>query len=281
MIARKTSLAGGIALALAAAPIWAQEEVQADTVVATVGEQEITIGHLIVAKGTLDPRFQQIPDDQLYPALIDQLVRQYALAQSLETVTKATELTIENQRAGLLAGEALGIVAQEAITDEALEAAYQERYAEAEPSREYNASHILVETQEEAEAIVEELDGGADFATLAQERSTGPSGPNGGALGWFGTGMMVPEFEAAVVSLEVGEVSAPVQTQFGWHVVLLNDSRLQEAPAFDSVQGELAQELERAAVEAHIEAVVAATEVTQAEIEVDPAILSNLDLVAD
>lgn len=280
MDARKTWLAGGIAFALITAPAFAQD-VDADTVVATVGEQDITVGHLIVAKGTLDARFQQIPDAQLFPALVEQLVRQYALAQSLETITPATELTIENQRAGLLAGEALGIVAQEAVTEEALQAAYEERYANAEPSREFNASHILVETEEEAQALVAELEGGADFATLAQEKSTGPSGPNGGELGWFSAGMMVPEFESAVMELEEGAISPPVQTQFGWHVIRLNETRLQDAPAFDSVQGELAQELERAAVEAHIEKVVAATEVTQTETEIDPAIISNLDLVAE
>jgi len=77
---------------------------------------------------------------------------------------------------------------------------------------------------------------GADFATLAKERSTGPSGPRGGELGWFGTGQMVPEFEQAVIGLEDGAVSEPVQTQFGWHVVKRNDSRNKSAPSLDEVQ---------------------------------------------
>lgn len=280
MNACKFWLAGGLVSVLAIGPAIGQE-VDANTIVATVGGEDITVGHLIVAKNVLEPRFQQIPDDQLFPALVEQLIRQYALAQSLDVITPATQLAIENQRAGLLAGEALGLVVQEALTDDALQAAYDERYANAEPSREYNASHILVESEEEAQEIVAELEAGADFAVLAQERSTGPSGPNGGALGWFGPGMMVPEFEAAVVEMEAGEISAPVQTQFGWHVVTLNETRLQEAPAFDSVQGELAQEIERAAVDAHIEAVMAATEIEQSEIEIDSSILSNLDLVAE
>ena len=75
---------------------------------------------------------------------------------------------------------------------------------------------------DEAKAIVEELKGGADFAATAREKSTGPSGPGGGSLGWFGAGAMVPEFETAVAAMEAGDISDPVQTQFGWHVIKLN-----------------------------------------------------------
>jgi peptidyl-prolyl cis-trans isomerase C len=279
MYACKTWLAGGLALALAvpaAAPALAQD---ADTVVATVGGTEITLGHMIVAKNTLPDQYRQLPDDVLFPGILDQLIQQVALAQSVETPTKATELQIDNQRTGLLAGEALGRVSQAAVTEEALQAAYEARFAEAEPTREYNAAHILVETEEAAQDIVAMLEDGADFAELARERSTGPSGPDGGALGWFAAGQMVPEFAEAVTALEPGSISEPVQTQFGWHVVQLNDTRLAEAPPLDEVRGELAEELQNAAVEAHIEEVTSAAEVERAEVEIDPALLSDMSLV--
>jgi peptidyl-prolyl cis-trans isomerase C len=275
---RLAALAGGFALGLAAAPLAAQD---ADTVVATVGDTEITIGHMIVARQTLPRQYQQLPDEVLFPGLLDQLIQQNALAQSLESPTKATQLTIENQRTGLLAGEALGMAGQDAATDEAIEAAYAARYADAEPSTEYNASHILVETEEEAQALIGQIDEGANFAELAREHSTGPSGPDGGSLGWFGTGMMVPEFEEAVMALESGEVSPPVQTQFGWHVVRLNETRMAEAPPLEEVRGEIAEELRQQAVEARIAEVVEQADITRAEVDVDPSILSDLSLVAE
>jgi len=288
MNARNSWLAGAMTLAVAAtaavtgAATGAQaQEWDADTVVATVGGTDITLGHMIVAKGTLPAQYRQLPDEVLFPGILDQLIQQTALAQSVETPTKATQLTIENQRSGLLAGEALGIVGEAAVTDEALQAAYDAAFGAAEPTQEYNASHILVETEEKALELIAELEGGADFATLAQEHSTGPSGPNGGALGWFGPGMMVPEFEAAVVALEPGAVSPPVQTQFGWHVVTLNETRLAEKPTLDDVRQELAAELQQAAVEAHIAEVVEAADITRSEVEIDPSAISDLSLVAE
>ncbi|MEO1155543.1 MAG: peptidylprolyl isomerase, partial [Pseudomonadota bacterium] len=171
----------------------------------------------------------------------------------------------------------------EALTDEALQAAYDETYGSVEPETEFNASHILVETEEEARALIEELDGGADFAALAQEHSTGPSGPNGGSLGWFGMGMMVPPFEAAVVELEPGSFSEdPVQTQFGWHVLILNETRLKDAPALEAVRDELAAQVQRQAVDARVAELTEAADVTRADITgIDPAVLREMSLVAE
>ncbi len=275
---RLVALAGSLAFGLISAPLAAQD---ADTVVATVGESEITVGHMIVARQTLPRQYQQLPDEVLFEGLLDQLIQQNALAQSVANPTPATRLTIENQRTGLLAGEAIGQVGEAAVTDEAIRAAYAERFAEAEPSTEFNASHILVQTEEEARALVEQLGEGADFAELAREHSTGPSGPDGGALGWFSSGMMVPEFEQAVTSLEPGEVSEPVQTQFGWHVVRLNETRLSDAPPLEQVRDEIVQQIREDAVQAHIDSVVEAADVSRAAVEVDPSILSDMSLVAE
>lgn len=281
-ITNKTWGAGLFALAMAASLPAVAEEVTADTVVATVGGAEITVGHMIAARQTLPAQYQQIDAATLWDGLLDQLVQQNAMAQSLgDDVTRATEFAIDNTISGLLAGEAIGKVVQAAITEETLQAAYEARFADAEPSREFRAAHILVPTEDEANAIKAELDGGADFAALAMEKSTGPSGPNGGDLGWFGPGMMVPEFENAVVALEPGQVSEPVQTQFGWHVVILNESRLGEAPTLEDVQAELAAELETEAVGKALEDVMASAEVVKSDTAFDPEVLNNLDLVAE
>ena len=141
------------------------------------------------------------------------------------------------------------------------------------------ARHILVETEDEAKALIVALDGGADFAELAKEKSTGPSGPNGGELGWFGLGMMVAPFEEAVLDMEAGQISAPVQTQFGWHVLTLNEKRNKPAPALEVVMGEIMQVLQSEALEAVISGLHENASVETMVEGFDPAAMKNLDLL--
>jgi peptidyl-prolyl cis-trans isomerase C len=242
------------ALALAG-PAVAQDAPALDTVVATVNGDEITLGHMVAARSSLPQQYQQLPDDVLFTALLDQLVQQTLLSQTQDELSGIAEMALDNERRLLGAAQAVESIVGEAVTDEALQTAYEARYAEAEPGTEYNASHILVETEEEAQALIEELQGGADFAALAQEHSTGPSGPSGGSLGWFGAGSMVEPFQNAVQEMEPGTVrDEPVQTQFGWHVIRLNETRAAEAPALDEVRSEIEEELRQAAVDARLAA---------------------------
>ena len=269
------------ALAVSAALTFPAHAQDADTVVATVNGTDITVGHMIVARATLPQRFQELPDEVLFTGILDQLIQQTLLAQSYDgELPKRAQLSLENENRSVTAGEAIESLFAGLLTDEALQAAYDARYADTTPSEEYNASHILVETEEEAKAIKEELDAGADFAALARERSTGPSGPNGGSLGWFGPGAMVPSFEAAVIALEVGEVSDPVQTQFGWHVVTLNETRTADLPALDDVRAELEQQLREEALEARVADLRAAGAVDESAAQnVDPALLRDIGLL--
>lgn len=281
----RTSAMGALALSLALAlPLQAQDDApDADTVVATVGDTEITIGHMIVLRSRLPQQYQQLPDDVLFQGILDQIVQQVVVGQAAGDLSREHALAIENERRALLASQLIEEVAEGAVTDDALQAAYDEAYGNLEPETEFNAAHILVETEEEARALIEELDGGADFATLAREHSTGPSGPNGGSLGWFGKGMMVPPFEEAVIALEPGAFSQdPVQTQFGWHVLILNETRVKDAPTLDAVREELAAEVQGAAVDARVQELTDAAEITRADVSaIDPAILRDLSLVAE
>lgn len=271
-----------LAAALAFAGPAIAQDTTADTVVATVNGTEITIGHLIVARDRLPDEYRQIPDEVLFKGLIDQLVQQEAMRGDQDTLSKRSELTLENEARALQVGEKIQAAVDEALTEEAIQAAYDARFADAEPEQEYSAAHILVETEEEAQEIISELEGGADFATLAQERSTGPSGPNGGDLGWFSAGMMVPPFEEAVMALEAETVSAPVQTDFGWHVIRLNEVREKAAPTIDQVRGELVQEIQNATVEEILAAATDGAEITRIEEgEIDPSILSTPGLLDD
>lgn len=269
------------AIMMLGSPIVAQETT-AKTVVATVNGTDITVGHMIAARDRLPDEYQQIPDAQLFSGLLDQLVQQEALMKGAGELSQRSALTLDNERRSLKVGEIIRAAVSEAVTEEAIQAAYAATYADAQPEQEYNAAHILVETEEEANALVEELNGGADFATLAQERSTGPSGPNGGDLGWFAEGMMVPEFETAVVTLAEGEISEPIQTQFGWHVIKLNEVRQKDAPDLESVRLELVQGIHMETVERVLAEATEEAEITRVtEEEIDPAVLSDTSLLGD
>lgn len=256
------------------------EEVTADTVVATVNDVQITLGHVIAARASLPPQYQELEDTQLFKGILDQIIQQELLKQSAGELSKAVEIQIENEQRIVIAGAALQNVAKAAVTDEALKAAYDAKYADFEPGREFNAAHILVETEDEAKALVVELEAGADFATLAKDKSTGPSGPNGGDLGWFGLGMMVAPFEQAVTSMEPGAISAPVQTQFGWHVIKLIDSRLQDVPELDTERDELASGIEEAAIRTNLAELEAAATIERSE-GIDPALMRNDALIGN
>ena len=262
-----------------ALPVAAQDEPGLETVVATVNGTDITLGHMIVARATLPEQYQQLPDEILFKGILDQLVQQTALAATLDgDLPPRVTLSLENETRSLTAAEVIEGVMSNPLDEDAVKAAYEEQYASQEQGDEYNASHILVETEEEALAIKEELDNGADFAEMAREKSTGPSGPSGGSLGWFGKGMMVPTFEAAVVEMEAGAVSDPVQTQFGWHVIRLNETRNPEAPSLESVREELELQVRQTRVQEHIETVTEAADVDRSASEgLDPSVLKNLE----
>ena len=279
-MSKRHSFLMGAAMAVALALPATAQDVTANTVVATVNGESLTLGHLVAARSALPPQYQQLPDDVLFEGLLEQLIQQVVLSQAMGELDRRTQAILENERRALIAGEMLQGVVEEAVTDEALQEAYDAQFANAEPTEEWNASHILVVSKEAAEGLIAELEGGADFAALAKEHSTGPSGPNGGELGWFSAGMMVPAFEAAVMALEVGAVSEPVATQFGWHVVKLNDKRLQGPPPLEEVRDQLAEIIQGTAMEEAIAALMAAAAIERPDLSaIDPATLKDETLI--
>ena len=279
----KYRISGAAALISAAffamSPLHA-EDVTAQTVVATINGTQITVGHLIAARQSLPPQYQSLTDEQHYDGILNQIVQQEILKQSAGEIGEALKYQIENEERVVIAGSMLETIAKEAVNDASLKAAYDAKFAEFEPGREYHAAHILVETEDEAKALIADLDAGADFADLAREKSTGPSGPNGGDLGWFGLGMMVPEFEQVVVGMEEGTVSAPVQTQFGWHVIKLMETRLSEVPPLTDVQDELAAEIQDKAIQDKIASLESDGSVERVD-GIDPSVLRMDDLLAN
>lgn len=228
-------------LATAAVPALSQE----DATVATVDGVAITEADVKLAESEFAQQFAQLPPEQKRAAALvtiieTRLMANKAIAAGIDQdATVKRQLAFLNQRALHAALIEKEIAPQ--VTDEAVRARYDTEMAAAKPVNEVKARHILVETKEEAEEIIKQLDAGADFVTLANEKTKDPSGKtNGGELGYFGPGQMVPEFEAAAFALDVGAYTkTPVQSQFGFHVIKLEDRRAQQPPAFEQVKDEV------------------------------------------
>jgi peptidyl-prolyl cis-trans isomerase C len=275
------ALMAGLALPVWTAPALAQDTPTADTVVATVNGTAITLGHMIVAREALPEQYKALPADVLFKGILDQLVQQTALEQSMEgKLTRRDMLHLDNEKRGYVSARALEAVVLGAVTDEALQAAYDARFKDAAPQTEYNAAHILVADEAKAKELLAQLEAGADFAELAKTNSTDTgSGAVGGDLGWFGLGMMVKPFEDAVVAAEIGKVAGPVQSDFGFHLILVKETRIAAQPTVDDIRDELAAEIEQKAIEAHVTEVTAAAKVEKPGEGIDPALLGDLGLL--
>ncbi len=223
-------------------------------VVARVGDREIHQSDLAAAAAGLPEQFRGLPPQVLYPMLLDQVIDREALVvaarkQGLENDPKVKE-QVRAADDRVLQNALLAREVGPTLTEAAVRARYDQEYAGKPGQEEVHAEHILVPTKEDAEKIIQELKGGADFADLAKKNSKDPGAANGGDLGWFKKGDMVPAFADAAFSLRPGEVDPkPVQTQFGWHVIKMLDKRQAPPPTLDQVQEQIRQQLIREGVQ--------------------------------
>ncbi|KAA0971613.1 peptidylprolyl isomerase [Aureimonas fodinaquatilis] len=220
--------------------------VSPDTVVATVAGAKITEGDITAASEDMASQFAQVPPAQRRAAIISALIDVKALSQLADKEKlqddPALARKIEFARERALHNAYFEKYGVEAMTEEALQARYEEERERYQPQEELSARHILVDTREVAEKIIERLEAGEKFEDLARELSKDTSSQNGGDLGFFGRGQMVPPFEEAVFALEPGEYTKePVETQFGWHVIESVEKRQTEFPAFEQVRDQVRQ----------------------------------------
>lgn len=235
-------------------------------------ETIFTVNGTTVDSAVVDVYFEQRlgqPGAQPTPEQRTALMGQLRDIYVLSTQPLATELArdpklaaqIELQKHGALAqAVAADFMANVSVSEEEILAEYAEQVKLAPPLQ-FKARHILVTTQSEAIDLIAQLNGGADFEELAKEKSTGPSGPTGGDLGWFSPDQMVAPFSTAVAALEDGaHTSEPVQTQFGWHVILREESRESQPPTIESARDAINQQVKQKKFQAHLESLRSATE---------------------
>lgn len=191
---------------------------------------------------------QLVEADAREKKLIDQPEVQAELAQAREKI--------------LLSAAIRNYLEQNPVTEDELKKVYSEQVTKIPAGTEYKARHILVESEDKAKALIEQLNKGADFAELAKKESTGPSGSKGGDLGWFEPQQMVPPFSAAVQKLEKGKITqSPVQTQFGWHVIQLEDTRSQQPPTLEQVRPQLERVLQQQHVSEYLDSLKQAAKI--------------------
>lgn len=257
----------------------AQNKPTAATVLATVNGTEITVGHVIALTARLPEQYQAIADVDLFKGVLDQLINQTAIGAGANADSLEMKIMIENETRALLAGDVLKKIGNAATGDAAIQAAFDAKYGDQPFKTEYKASHILVASEEEAKGLLESLAGGADFAELAKEKSTGPSGPGGGDLGWFSSERMVAEFSNAVKELSVEGVSAPIKTQFGWHVIKLFETREVPSATLEDVRGEIEEELRDAALKKSIAKYEADAEIVRNDVTIEPSVIRQTELL--
>jgi len=181
-----------------------------------------------------------------------ELMRQESMSKGLNTQPMVVAALNQQERTALAGAAIKDYMTSNPVSDEAVQELYDTQVGK--PGKEYNARHILLNTEEEAKEVIAQLDKGADFSELAKEKSTGPSGSSGGKLGWFGAGQMVAPFSEATAKLEKGQYTKePVQTQFGWHVIILDDTRDSSPPPFEDVKDRLKMLLANQQLQQHVE----------------------------
>jgi peptidyl-prolyl cis-trans isomerase C len=225
------------------AAAWAQDSGQDNPVVARANGVEIRASDLAFAEEEIGGNMPQMSPDQKRDYLITYLADVIVLSQaaSQQQLDQRDDvkrrLAFDHNR--VLMEALLEKTGQAALTDDAMHQVYDDAVKQMSNEEEVHARHILVETEEEAKAIEAQLKSGADFATLAKQKSKDPGAADGGDLGYFTKDQMVPEFSDAAFKLDKGQISDPVHTQFGWHIIKVEDKRTKPTPTFDQVKGQI------------------------------------------
>jgi peptidyl-prolyl cis-trans isomerase C len=232
------ALAGCLTMALVAGPVRAE-----DKVLAKVNGSEIRQSDVALAEEELGPSLAQMDpatkDENVLSFLIDMKIVSKAAEEKKVQDGEDFKKRLAFTRSRLLMDSLLASEGKAATTDDSMKKVYEEASKQIGGEEEVHARHILVETEDEAKAVAEELKKGADFAELAKKKSKDPGAADGGDLGFFTKDQMVPEFSQAAFALEPGKISDPVKSQFGWHIIKVEEKRKRKAPEFDQVKSQI------------------------------------------
>ena len=222
----------------------AQNQISEGTV-ATVDGIAITYNDVSLVEDELMAVYGQLPEEQRFQTLVGYMVNRILASEAAKKAGLENDADVAKIKAFMerkaLQDVYIAKMLMERVREKDVTAYYDKEIKNGPVEEEVRARHILLDNREAADAVVADLENGADFAALAKERSKGPSGPSGGDLGYFSKQSMVPAFSDAAFKLAAGETSPPVQTQFGWHVIRVEDRRNRPVPPFDQVRDQIYQ----------------------------------------
>jgi len=222
----------------------AQNQISEGTV-ATVDGIAITYNDVSLVEDELMAVYGQLPEEQRFQTLVGYMVNRILASEAAKKAGLENDADVAKIKAFMerkaLQDVYIAKMLMERVSEEDVTAYYDKEIKNGAVEEEVRARHILLDNREAADAVVADLENGADFAALAKERSKGPSGPSGGDLGYFSKQSMVPAFSDAAFKLAAGETSPPVQTQFGWHVIRVADRRNRPVPPLDQVRDQIYQ----------------------------------------
>ena len=258
---------------------YAQESLSADTPFIEVNGKTIKFGSAIIAFSKIRQNNIKFDEKTIFSQIIQQLVNEELLSQKIEKENKLTLLALEHEERSAKAAQMVSKILKNFPNDELVASAYKNLTNQFKGSLEYNASHILVKEEDQAKTILKDLEEGKEFEILAKEHSIGPTGKNGGNLNWFDLSTMVPEFSTALMVLSEGDISQPVKTEFGWHLIKLNKTREKQIPELKEVRDQLVQNLRQKKINDYLSSLSKNSKINFLGKDINPNEINNLQLL--
>ena len=259
--------------------IYSQDSLSADTPFVEVNGKVIKFGSAIIAFSKIKQSNINFDQKTIFSQIVQQLVNEELLSQKIEKENQLTLLALEHEKRSAKAAQMVSKILKNFPSDELVNSAYQNLTDQLKGSLEYNASHILVKEEDQAKNILKDLNEGKDFEDLAKKHSEGPTAKNGGKLNWFHLNTMVPEFSTALMVLSEGDVSQPVKTKFGWHVIKLNETREKKIPSLEKVRPQLVQNLRQRKINDYLNSLNQNSEIKFLRKNINPNEITNLQLL--
>ena len=259
--------------------IYSQDSLSADTPFVEVNGKVIKFGSAIIAFSKIQQSNINFDQKTIFSQIVQQLVNEELLSQKIEKENQLTLLALEHEKRSAKAAQMVSKILKNFPSDELVSSAYQSLTDQLKGSLEYNASHILVNEEDQAKNILKDLNEGKDFDDLAKKYSVGPTAKNGGKLNWFDLSTMVPEFSTALMVLSEGDVSQPVKTKFGWHVIKLNETREKKIPSLEKVRPQLVQNLRQRKINDYLNSLNQNSEINFLRKNINPNEITNLQLL--
>ena len=261
--------------------IYSQESLSAETPFIEVNGKIVKFGSAIIAFSKIRQSNRDFDQKTVFSQIVQQLVNEELLSQNIDKENQLTLLALEHEKRSAKAAQMVSKILKNFPNDELLNSAYKNLTEKFKNALEYNASHILVKEEEQAKTILADLKGGKAFEEMAKEHSIGPTGKSGGKLDWFDLNSMVPEFSTALMVLSKGDISQPVKTKFGWHLIKLNETREKKIPELKDVKTQLVQNLRQKKINDYLNSLTKNSKITFLGKDINPNEIANIKLLEE